>query len=139
MKTKMGFSLVESMVALVILSVIFAAVWEWFGVAASSTKKIERAVAYPEVFDLFTNRLNTTSLQNRRAGNFTFGEFEVRWQATPERLSSNEIINRQRGWEVVLFKIDAEIFHQGVSVSEFSTKQVDYWQQANDIRSIFGN
>jgi prepilin-type N-terminal cleavage/methylation domain-containing protein len=134
-----GFSLVEAMVALVILSIIFAAVWEWFGVAVSSTKKIERAIAYPEVFELFTNRMQHTSLETQRDGTFTFGEFEVRWQAAPKRLSSSEIINRQRSWEVGLFNIRAQIIHQGVEVAQFSTQQVSYWQDENDIRSIFGN
>lgn len=138
MKRVKGFSLVEAMVALVILSVIFAAVWEWFGVAVSSTRKIERAVAYPEVFELFINRLQHTSLENNREGTLAFGEYQVRWQATPERLSSTEIVNRQRNWEVALFKIDAEIIHQSRVVAQFTTRQVNYWQDANDIRSIFG-
>lgn len=134
-----GFSLVEAIVALVILAVIFSAVWEWFGVAVSSTKKIERAIAYPEVFELFTNRMQHTSLEKQRQGTFTFGEFKVRWQATPKRLSSSEIINRQPDWEVGLFDIQAQIIHQGDEVAKFSTQQASYWQDANDIRSIFGN
>ena len=134
-----GFSLVEALVALVILSVIFSAVWEWFGVAARSTQKIERAMAYPEVFDQFVNRLSTVSLEQQRDGSFAIGGFDVQWKATPERVSSDEIYNRQRDWEAVLFKVDATIVKDGQAVTSFSTKVASYWQNVNDIRSIFGN
>jgi prepilin-type N-terminal cleavage/methylation domain-containing protein len=135
---KSGFSLMESLVALVILSIIFTAVWEWFGVAINSTKKIERAVAFPEVFELFVNRLNAEALKNSREGRYRIGDYEVEWQATPVRQSNTEFFNRQPSWEVVLFEVDAKVFHKGVEVTSFTTQQTDFWQNENDIRSIFG-
>ena len=138
MKSKNGFSLMESLVALVILSVIFTAVWEWFGVAANSTRKIERAVAYPEVFELFVNRLSAESLQDKREGTYFIEGYSVEWKASPIRLSSTEIFNRQPSFEVALFQIEASILENGIVVTSFTTQQSDFWQSENDIRALFG-
>ena len=138
MKLNCGFTLMESLVALVILSVTFSVVWEWFGVAVTSTQKIERVVAYPEVFELFVNRLSAESLQHQREGEYAIGHYTVSWQAEPIRQSSEEINNRQPAWEVALFTVNATILMDGTELSSFTTLQTNYWQADNDIKSIFG-
>ena len=41
---KNGFTLIETLVALIILTGAFAVVWNWFGTSTIATNKIERAI-----------------------------------------------------------------------------------------------
>jgi prepilin-type N-terminal cleavage/methylation domain-containing protein len=123
-----GFSLVEAIVALVVLALVFSAVWGWFGTAATSTSRIERALALPEVFSQFVVRIELEPLRDKSAGVFVIGEYQVQWRAIVERSSKQASYRRQPAWIVTLYTIDAEVSHQGMAVSTFSTKLVQQWQ-----------
>lgn len=122
-----GFSLVEAIVALVVLSLVFTAVWGWFGTAITSTVRIEQALSLPEVFSQSMVNIELESLKERRSGEILVGEYLVDWQATPERSSDEENYRRQSAWIVTLFKVQAQINHRGKEVSSFSTKVIRQW------------
>lgn len=123
-----GFSLVEAIVALVVLSLVFTAVWGWFGTAATSTARIERALALPEVFSQFVVNLELESLRNTNSGVYNIGDYQVRWQAEPEKDSRQEAYRRQPAWIITLYRINAQISRQGRVVSSFNTKLVQQWR-----------
>jgi prepilin-type N-terminal cleavage/methylation domain-containing protein len=125
--TKGGFSLVEAIVALVVLSIVFTAVWGWFGTAVTSTSKIESAVALPEVFSQFIVNLELESLEEVRDGQFVIGDYLVNWSVTPERQSDQENYRRQPAWIVTLFSVQAEITRNNKFISSFTTKIVQQW------------
>ena len=128
-KTERGFSLVEAIVALVVLSLVFSAVWGWFGTAATSTSRIERALALPEVFSQFTVHIELESLRDTTNGVYDIGEYQVQWHVEEIKNSKQEAYRRQPAWIVSLYKVDAQITHQGKEVSVFSTQFV---QQRRD-------
>jgi prepilin-type N-terminal cleavage/methylation domain-containing protein len=119
-----GFSLVEAIVALVVLSLVFTAVWGWFGVAATSTTRIERALALPEVFSQFVVRIELESLDETTSGTYNIGDYQVAWQAVAEKSSDKQAYRKQPAWIVTLYSIEAQISRQGMAVSAFSTKLV---------------
>jgi prepilin-type N-terminal cleavage/methylation domain-containing protein len=119
-----GFSLVEAIVALVVLSLVFTAVWGWFGAAATSTTRIERALALPEVFSQFVVRIELESLDETTSGTYNIGDYQVAWQAVAEKSSDKQAYNKQPAWIVTLYTIEAQISRQGAAVSAFSTKLV---------------
>jgi len=125
--TKGGFSLIEAIVALVVLSLVFTSIWGWFGTAATSTQKIESAVALPEVFSQFIVNLELEPLEDVRNGQFVIGDFEVNWTAVPERQSNNETYRRQPQWIVTLFVVQADVTRNGKFISSFNTKTVRQW------------
>lgn len=128
-----GFSLVEAIVALVILSLIFTAVWGWFGTAITSTARIEQALSLPEVYSQSMVSIELESLEERRSGEIQVGKYLVNWQATPDRSSKDESYRRQPAWIITLFTVQAEIIHQGKPVSSFSTKVIRQWRDPNYI------
>ena len=127
-KTERGFSLVEAIVALVVLSLVFSAVWGWFGTAATSTSRIERALALPEVFSQFTVHLELESLRDTTNGVYDIGEYRVHWQAVEQKNSSQQDYRRQPALIVTLYSIEAQVSRQGQAVSAFNTQLVQQWR-----------
>jgi prepilin-type N-terminal cleavage/methylation domain-containing protein len=128
MMRERGFSLVEAIVALVVLSMVFTAVWGWFGTAATSTTRIERALALPEIFSQFVINLELESLRDNASGIYSIGEYQVRWKAKEGKNSSQEFFRRQPAWIVVIYSVEAQIMHQGSEVAAFNTELVQQWR-----------
>jgi prepilin-type N-terminal cleavage/methylation domain-containing protein len=131
--TKHGFSLIEAIVALVVLSLVFTSVWGWFGTAATSTQRIESAVAMPEVFSQFIINLELESLEEVRNGQFVISDYEVNWTSIPQRQSNNETYRRQPKWIVTLFDVQADVTRNGKIISSFNTKTVRQWHDPDYI------
>lgn len=133
-----GFTLLESLIALVILAGTFSVVWEWFNTAVVTTEKINRAVAMPTVFDQFKAYLQLENLSNTREGTFNFEDYSVSWTAKINRQNTSEAFVRQAKWNVVLFDISATVYKQGAEVTQFSTQHTSFWQKTETMESIFG-
>ena len=119
-----GFSLVEAIVALVVLSLVFTAVWGWFGTAATSTARIEKALAMPEVFSQFVVNLELENLNDISSGVYEVGEYQINWRTSADKKSSDEAYRRQPAWIVTLYKVEAEVTRRGKAVNVFTTKIV---------------
>jgi len=133
-----GFTLLESLVALVIITTVFAFVWEWFGAAVLTTDKVNDSVALPIVFTEFKHRLRLENLENKRDGEYTLSGYRVRWNATVKRQSSDEAYRRQPQWRVVLFEVNAQVMRNNKVVRSFSTYHTSYWNEPATAESIFG-
>lgn len=119
-----GFSLIEAIVALVILSLVFTSVWGWFGTAIRSSAKIEQAVALPQIFSQFTLQLELENLANKNNGEYVIGDYQVQWQASVAKSSVNEAYRRQPAWIVTLYKINASIWLKGRQIESFNSQIV---------------
>ncbi len=126
-----GFSLLEVLVALVILSLTFSGVWGFFGTAAQSTTRIEEALALPAAFEQYLDYMTLESLRQQRTGQLAIGEFQFAWQASVNRQSDKEIYRRQRERIVTLFDLDVRILKEERLVSEVSTQIVRQWKEGN--------
>ena len=125
---KKGFTLLESLVALVILSLVFSGLWGWFGTAAQSTTRIEEAMMLPKVYEQYLDHMALESLKERRTGELQVNDFNINWSATPNRISNREIYRRQRERIVTLFDVDVRIMRQQRLVAEVSTQLVRQWR-----------
>lgn len=128
---KNGFSLIEAIVALLILSLVFSAVWGWFGSAIQSTSRIENAVALPQIFSQFTVRLELENLVDKTAGEYLIGDYQVQWRAEVARSSVNEPFRRQPAWIVTLYNIEVSIWLDGQAVDSFTTQLVQQQPDPN--------
>lgn len=128
-----GFSLIEAIVALVVLTLVFTSVWGWFGTATKSTDKIDAAVALPEVFSQFLVYLELEPLEDERQGNVLIDDYQINWRTAPLRQSNEEDYRRQPAWIVTLFEVQGEISKNGKLVDTFNTKTVRQWRDPNYI------
>lgn len=133
-----GFTLIESLVALVILSTIFAVTWEWFGVAANATSKIERNLILPDAYKSFLTHLSQQKLQDVKEGSYTQRGLKFDWRASVKRISTEEYIRRQPAWVVALFTIEVKVLANNESiVTEFSFDYLHQWRDANYVDDRF--
>jgi len=123
-QNKVGFSLIEAIVALVILSLFFSAMWAWFATATKSTSSIERLVALPEIYQQFMVNLALQDLNTTPQGTFVMGDLELAWQAKVIRRSDQEQYRRQPAWIVALYEVDVAVLANGREVTTFVTKTV---------------
>ena len=127
-KGRFGFTLVETLVALVIISTVFASVWTWFGAATISTNKITQAVELPFVVKQFLEHLEQLSLKNTSQGTFTINEYKVQWQSNVVRHTNQEYFHRQQKWLNALYNVNFSIVKNGVVILQSSTQQFQYWK-----------
>jgi len=133
-----GFTLIESLVALVILSTIFAVTWEWFGVAATATKKIERNLILPDAFESFLTHLSQQKLEEVKEGSYSQRGLEFAWKASIKRISTEEYIRRQPAWVVALFTIEVKVIAENESqMTNFSFDYLHQWRDKNYIDDRF--
>lgn len=133
MRTK-GFTLIESLVALVILSTVFAVTWQWFGVAAIATTKIERTLLLPDAFDALTAHLGESGLREKRSGIFIYKELTLSWEANVKRTSTAEYFRRQPEWLVTLFNVEVEVLTADESIlRRFNFDLLQQWHDPDYI------
>lgn len=128
MNRSSGFTILEALIALVILSSTFAVVWEWFGTSIQATRKIEHAMAMPETISQFLIYLELESLEETHHGSVEIGRYTVTWDANPIRQNNQEPQRRQPAWIVTLFTVDVSVYTDGKLVEQFKTKTYRQWR-----------
>jgi prepilin-type N-terminal cleavage/methylation domain-containing protein len=128
-----GFTIIEAIVALVILSVTFSAIWGWFDIASKSTERLDQAIGLPFVVDEFIRQIELEDLRRQKAGNIVIGEYVVEWQSKLDKRSDNASFRKQYAWIVALFKIDAVVFYEGKVAHEITTYSVRQWKDPDFI------
>ncbi len=123
-----GFTLIEALIALVILATTFTAVWGWYNNSTNTTIKIEQALRLPLLYEEFLVYLKLEDLQSTREGSYLIDGYQLNWQATLNRISTQEHYRRQRQWIVALFNINVTIEKDGELVKQFTTQQVSQWR-----------
>ena len=136
MTKQIGFSLIEALVALVILSAVFATTWGWFNTAVRNTTSIENAIRLPVLFDEFTEKLNLVNLKNTRNGVIKLENFEIYWSATENRSSLREYYRNQPPWIAVLIRLKAEVNQQNEAFTESSRQPFSHWRDPYYIDSF---
>ena len=123
-----GFTLLEALVALVVLSFVFAGVAEWFGTALRTTNRVEESVALPHAFDQYLDYMKLESLQEDLSGEVQIDQFIFRWSASVNRQSDQEFYRRQPNRMVTLFDIHVRVFQGQHFVDAISTQIVRQWR-----------
>ncbi|GBL04172.1 type II secretion system protein J [Glaciecola sp. KUL10] len=111
-KLQHGFTLIETLVAMVILSISFVAIWDWLSTANQTTSKIEENIVLPETIHQFHSFLMTISFDNQNEGIFEIGEHSVHWQAKLVQKSDEFLYRRQTNWIVAKYAVDFEVHSQ---------------------------
>lgn len=111
-KLQHGFTLIETLVAMVILSISFVAIWDWVSTANKTTSKIEENIVLPETIHQFHSFLMTISFDSQNEGIFEIGEHSVHWQAKLVQKSDEFLYRRQANWIVAKYAVDFEVHSQ---------------------------
>jgi prepilin-type N-terminal cleavage/methylation domain-containing protein len=128
-----GFTLIEVLVALVILSATFAAVWGWLNTSSATTSKIATRIELQESTQQFLDYLSQQPLEQQASGQFILKDFVFEYEANISRRSDQGGYRRQPAWIVALFDVDIRVFKDNKLISQHRTAEVRYWSDPSYI------
>lgn len=123
-----GFTLLESLVALVILSFAIALVSEWIGTAQPTVDKIGQHLAADEIFEQSLDILSLQTFEQTRQGELNINQHRVEWRAELIKQSQDQAFKRQPNWNVALFNVSLDIYQGSSLITRINTEQVKQWQ-----------
>ncbi|MFC4700063.1 type II secretion system protein J [Glaciecola siphonariae] len=126
-----GFTLIEVLVALVILSATFASVWAWLNSSSITTEKIATRIELQEASAQFLDYLSTQPLQVRPNGTFILKDFVFEYRSVINKRSDQANFRRQPAFIVGLFDVSIDVYKNAELVSKHTTSQVRYWDDPN--------
>ena len=124
MKSQRGFSLLEALVALVILSAAMATTFVWVDSSLKQTERVKKSSKAIKLARGAAARIGSHELLRAEAGNFIFEDFEVLW--------SGEIIDRAAGvstngarsnFDLALFDLFIVIKDERGEIDSFKTRK----------------
>lgn len=119
-----GFTLVETLVALIILSTTFAFVWEWFGTATITSEKIGATIALPLIYDQVHDQLELIDFDNKKQGKMTIDNYTVNWTASANRSNTNEAYRKSSAWIITLYDVSIEFTFGSKVIARVETKLI---------------
>lgn len=135
-KLQTGFTLLEAMVAIVLISVVGMALYSWVNV---STISITRAIDVKEQSDVIESAVAFISQLNPEKypeGAELVGEYTVRWTSELQGSKQN---NRRGGgpgfFEVGLYNVSIFVERKGRLVGQYTTRLVGY-EKVRDYAAI---
>lgn len=115
-----GFTLVEALVSIVLVSATLGYVWQWFGTAINTVSRVEEANSLEEVIEQWWVHMDLIDLSQQSSGKIEILEFSVYWNSNVERYSKNERLVRQPGWDIILYSVDVSIYRNDFNVYAFT-------------------
>lgn len=132
MKNQQGFTLLEAIVALVLLAGIGGALFAWISTSMNSLRKVSE---YTERQLLVQNALaymeSVNPLQSPK-GSAALGRYELRWQATVAQPVRQAIGNQGETtlFTVGLFNTEVELLQDKQRYYAFTLRQIGYQRVA---------
>lgn len=126
-KTNLGYSLIEVLVALVILSMIFISTWEWFSAATLTSKKLAQQFSLNYVISQFFVEIKKVDLAAKDSGVVKIDNYRFVWVSSTEKRSDEQSYRKQIFWVSALSKLIVTIELEGRTIFEFETYIYHNW------------
>ena len=123
-----GFSLLEAIVALTILSVGTVTVYGWFAVAYEGLLRINDRKEMHEVLRNFEVQLYMMNPQRESEGVYLFKDYRVAWNLwlfEPKSVGVYAAGTRSN-FDLGLYSVEFEVSRNGRILGQFSTRKVGY-------------
>lgn len=120
-----GFSLLEAIVALVIVTTTLTGLFTWINTDLISLRRAEAVVASAVVVEEVQRQLQVENLGGATGGSFSAGDYTVTWRAAP--VESTVPGRRSRGaiglYDHTLYDVAVVIESDGGVLRDFSLRQ----------------
>lgn len=134
-----GFSLLEAIVAMVLISTLGLAVFDWVNTGLRSLQRIEVSEARARAILNTVEYLEALNPMDRPEGEVDFGGYRMRWKAKAVT-DLRDGANYPQGvslYRLALYQTTVQVFQpDGVAWFEFELKQVGYYK-ARDLKLPF--
>lgn len=120
-----GFTLVEAMVAIVILTMTLLATYSWINVSIEMLIRTDEVLTQELLIDELMEEIYLTDIDSEPSGKLERGEVLVSWDAEPRDVKSSK---NQRGitgfYDHTLYDIEVEVYNGTERVASYTTRQV---------------
>ena len=123
-----GFSLLEAIVALTILSVATVTLYGWFAVAYEGLLRINDRKEMHEVLRNFEVQIYMMNPQRESDGIYIFKEYRVAWNLWLLEPKSTGVYaaGSRSNFDLGLYDLEFEVSREGRTLGQFSTRKVGY-------------
>ena len=123
-----GFSLLEAIVALTILSTSSIALYSWLSTSLNVLERVDEIYEVSEVLRNVEAHLSSINLKSETTDIYRVNGYEVRWQArlveTKQRARAG--IEGRGTFDIGLYEIEGKIYDGPKLIGDFSTRLVGY-------------
>ena len=127
-KHQAGFSLLEAVVALTILSIGTVTLYGWFAVAYEGLLRINDRKDIYEVLRNFEVQLYMMNPQRESEGVYVFKDYQVAWSLWLIEPKSTGLYaaGTRSNFDLGLYSVEFEVSRDGRTLGQFSTRKVGY-------------
>ena len=127
MNNSLGFSLLESVIALTILSGLLMIIFSWNETALFGAEKSFQKFEINEVAENFIEELTPQDLLKSTEGLSEYGTYSVSWKGSiVDQSTGVETNGVPSSFKLALFQIDFEISKSGFIVAKYRTRKTAY-------------
>ena len=120
-----GFTLLEAMVAIIVLSMSLFASYSWIDVSVQSLVRSEQVFAQEMLVNEFSGRLAIVDLQDVQRGDMQIGEYTVFWSAEALETGDGVTLWGSEGlYNHTLYNVEVGVRQRGQLVAEHKTRLV---------------
>ena len=122
-----GFSLLEAIVSLVILSGVLVASFTWFDSILTATHKANQKLKSDQIAYSFLAELNPSLLADDTKGVSHYGDYLVRWKAEPIDTADGVMTNGvSSAFKLSLFEVKFDVSKDDSLISSYKTRKVGF-------------
>jgi prepilin-type N-terminal cleavage/methylation domain-containing protein len=122
-----GFTLVEAIVALVVLSMSLMATYGWIQLSAEMLIKTDEVSSQEVGLNLLVEDLQGTDFSEQTAGEYEYGQLSFKWVAEPyeETRPGLSGTGLEAAWDHTLYVISIVIFRDSTLVANYRLRMVN--------------
>ena len=134
LKQSRGFTLLESIVALVILSTSCVAIYSWLSTSLDGLRRVDDTVTIKLITDDLGAYFRTVTIENETEETLTLNGYQVDLMARlvePKQLGRHPM-GTSSNFILGLYQIDAIVSKDNREVGQFKTRTVSFKNRSNE-------
>ena len=122
-----GFTLIEAIVALVVLSMSLMATYGWIQLSAEMLIKTDEVNSQQLGLDLLVDELQSTDFSKQTGGEYEYGQLRFNWVAEPyeETRQGRNGMGLKSAYDHTLYVIFIEVFKDVTLVANYRLRRVN--------------
>ena len=138
MERQSGFSLIEAIVSLVILTGVVVSVYAWTDNALRHSQRTIESQELTTVVQNFLSEMSSRIIIREKKGLITYGEYSVRWNSELIDQSQGVMRNGAKSdFAVALVNLKFDVIKDSELIGAFFARQaVSRWQEPNTVDQL---
>jgi general secretion pathway protein I len=130
--TQGGFTLIEAIVALVIMTAALTGLFSWVNTDLITLRRVEAVIVTQELLQEALRQIDLLPVEEKQEGGTTLGEYQLQWEA---RLVEPVMPSRGRGrggslglYDISLYDVSFSLHTSDTELGQWSVRRLSYQQ-----------